>query len=127
VEEHAMVNYVHGANVKGATFLARFSTKEGTYTQLFTMTAGAMRLWALTTTAEDRKLRGLLYEAMPRHEARRILAKRFPSGSCKRYVERMKDDLFKNQGVEFVDDEMAASVIERLAKEMTEEYMATIR
>lgn len=120
VEESALVNYVHGANAHGATFLARFSTKNATYSQLFTMTAGAMRLWALSTTAEDRKLRGLLYESMPRQQARRLLAKRFPGGSCKKLVERLKEETFR--GADFVDDDMESSVIERLAKELTHEY-----
>ena len=120
VEESALVNYVHGANVHGATFLARFSTKNAVYSQLFTMTAGAMRLWALSTTAEDRKLRGLLYEAMPRQRARHLLAKRFPGGSCKKLVERLKEETFR--GVDFVDDDMESSVIERLAKDLISEY-----
>ncbi|MCB3688409.1 type IV secretion protein DotO [Klebsiella pneumoniae] len=120
VEESALVNYVHGANAHGATFLARFSTKNATYSQLFTMTAGAMRLWALSTTAEDRKLRGLLYEAMPRQQARRLLAKRFPGGSCKKLVERLKEETFR--GADFVDDDMESSVIERIAKELIHEY-----
>lgn len=120
VEESALVNYVHGANAHGATFLARFSTKNATYSQLFTMTAGAMRLWALSTTAEDRKLRGLLYESMPRQQARSLLAKRFPGGSCKKLVERLKEETFR--GADFVDDDMESSVIERLAKELIHEY-----
>lgn len=120
VEESALVNYVHGANAHGATFLARFSTKNATYSQLFTMTAGAMRLWALSTTAEDRKLRGLLYESMPRQQARRLLAKQFPGGSCKKLVERLKEETFR--GADFVDDDMESSVIERLAKELIHEY-----
>jgi len=120
VEESALTNYVHGANLHGATFLARFLTKNATYSQLFTMTAGAMRLWALSTTAEDRKLRGLLYESIPRNHARRLLAKRFPSGSCKKLVERLKEETFR--GVDFIDDDMASSVIERIAKDLINEY-----
>jgi len=120
VEENALKAHVHGANSRGATFLARFSTKNSTFSQLFTMTAGPMRLWALTTTAEDRKLRGLLYEAMPRPQARRMLAKVFPQGSCKAVVERMKQETYRE--AEFVDDDMESSVIERLASDMINEY-----
>lgn len=123
VEESALVNYVHGAGQHGVTFLARFVTKSATFTQLFTSTAGPMRLWALSTTAEDRKLRTLLYEAMPRPEARALLAKRFPGGSCKKMIDKLKTETF-NQA-EFVDDDMATSVIERVAKEMLAEYYGT--
>ncbi len=123
VEENALVNYVHGANVHGATFLARFATKNATYSQLYTMTAGPMRLWALSTTAEDRKLRGLLYDAMPKPEARQLLAQRFPSGSCKRYVERLKTEQFGS--TEFVDESMMGTVIERVARDLIASYYNT--
>jgi intracellular multiplication protein IcmB len=119
IEESALTNYVHGAGLHGATFLARFVTKAATYSQLFTMTAGPMRLWALSTTAEDRKLRGLLYASMPGNQARALLAKRFPGGSCKKLVERLKTEMFNAS--EFVDDDMASSVIERIAKDMIAE------
>lgn len=121
VEEHALVNYVHGANAHGCTFLARFETKNSTFSQLFTMSAGPMRLWALTTTAEDRKLRGMLYERMPRPDALRLLAQRFPSGGCKKMVERLKLEEFKD--ADFIDDDMEASVIGRIANDMTTEYV----
>lgn len=122
VEEVALTTYVHGANQHGATFLARFNTKNATYSQLFTMTVGAKRLWALTTTAEDRKLRGLLYEAMPKQAARSLLAKHFPAGSCKKVVERMKNEQFKD--AEFVDDSMIESVVERIASQLIQEYLS---
>lgn len=121
IENHALVNFVHGANRNGCTFLARFQTKNAAYSQLFTMSAGPMRLWALSTTAEDRKLRGLLYEKMPRPDALAILAKRFPSGGCKEMVERMKNEEFKD--ADFVDDDMETSVIVRIAKEMAADYI----
>lgn len=123
VEESALNNFVHGAGPHGATFLARFVTKSATYSQLFTMTAGPMRLWALSTTAEDRKLRSLLYAALPGNEARMLLARRFPGGSCKKLVEKLKSQMFTNS--DFIDDEMAESVIERLASEMIADYLGT--
>lgn len=84
------------------------------------LTPGPMRLWALSTTAEDRKLRMMLYDAMPRDAARRLLAKRFPGGSCKKLVERRKQEQFAD--VEFVDEAMESSVIEKIAKDLIEEY-----
>ena len=120
VEENALTHYVHGAGAHGGTFLARVVTKSSTFSQLFTLTAGPMRLWALSTTAEDRKLRTLLYAGMPGNEARAMLAKRFPSGSCKALVEKLKAEMFSK--ATFVDDDMEASVIERIAKEMIDDY-----
>lgn len=120
VEEQGLLNFVHGPNADGATFLAQFETKSSPFSQLFTLTPGPMRLWALSTTAEDRKLRMMLYDAMPRDAARRLLAKRFPTGSCKKLVERRKQEQFAD--VEFVDEEMESSVIEKIAKDLIEEY-----
>lgn len=121
VEEHALVNFVHGANSHGCTFLARFETKNASFSQLFTMSAGPMRLWALSTTSEDRKLRGMLYERMPRPDALALLAARFPSGGCKKMVERMKTEQFKD--ADFVDDEMETSVIGRIANDLVAQYI----
>ncbi|UXI68330.1 type IV secretion protein DotO [Tahibacter amnicola] len=120
VEERALVGYVHGAGRHGATFLARFLTKSAAFTQLFTMTAGPMRLWALSTTAEDRRLRSMLYDVMPKPVARRLLAEQFPSGSCKAMVERLKTEQFKSGT--FVDDDMTGSLVERIGKELIETY-----
>jgi intracellular multiplication protein IcmB len=124
VEENALNTYVHGAGPHGATFLARFVTKSATYSQLFTMTAGPMRLWALSTTAEDRKLRSILYASLQGNEARALLAKHFPSGSCKKLVDKLKNEMFIN--ADFIDEQMASSVIERVAQKMiAEHYGAT--
>lgn len=120
VDEQALVSYVHGANIHGTTFLARFATSKSAYTQLFTLTIGPMRLWALSTTQEDRSLRSLLYAALPGNEARALLAKRFPGGSCKKAVEVMKAEASKS--AEFIDDDFTDSVIERIAKEMLADY-----
>lgn len=123
VEESALTNYVHGANAHGATFLARFETKNATYSQLFTMTAGPMRLWALSTTAEDRKLRDMLYQAMPRPDALKMLAKHFPSGGCKKLVERLKQEMFAD--AEFIDDDMESSIVERISKDIIKDYYSS--
>lgn len=122
-EESALINYVHGAGEHGATFLAKFVTKNATYSQLFTATIGPMRLWALSTTAEDRKLRSILYSRVPGNIARSLLAQRFPSGSCKRVVEQLKRETTGDS--EFVDDEVFSSIIERISNDiLTEHYRA---
>jgi intracellular multiplication protein IcmB len=120
VEENALKNYVHGAGPHGTTFLARFITKTATYTQLYTSSIGPMRLWALSTTSEDRKLRSLLYSAMPGNEARALLAQHFPSGSCKKLVEKLQAEM--NTDADFIDEEITSSVIERIAENILSSY-----
>ncbi|MFA6230978.1 MAG: type IV secretion protein DotO [Rhodanobacter sp.] len=122
VEERALVDYVHGPadDGSGTTFLAKFVTKEGEFSQLYTCSIGPMRLWALSTTAEDRKLRDLLYAAMPKSDARRLLARHFPNGGCKKLIDRLKSEQFVGQT--FVDDDQVNSVIEGVAKQLLDAY-----
>jgi len=121
VEERALVDNVRGPadDGSGTTFLAKFVTKDGEFSQLYTCSIGPMRLWALTTTAEDRKLRGMLYREMPPGDARR-LARHFPNGGCKKLVDRLKTEQFVGQT--FVDDDQENSVIEGVAKQLLDAY-----
>lgn len=122
VEERALVDYVRGPadDGSGTTFLAKFVTKEGEFSQLYTCSIGPRRLWALTTTAEDRKLRSLMYREIPTAAARRLLAKHFPNGGCKKLVDRLKAEQFVGQA--FVDDDQENSVIEGVAKQLLDAY-----
>jgi len=120
VEEAALMLNVKGPNANGATFLAQIETKTATFSQLFTMTIGPMRLWALSTTAEDRKIRGLLYDAFDPKIARAILAEQFPNGSCKKAVERMREKMANTR--DFIDEDANESIIERLANEIIQNY-----
>lgn len=126
VEERALVDYVRGPadDGSGTTFLAKFVTKDGEFSQLYTCSIGPRRLWALTTTAEDRKLRGLLYREIPTGDARRVLAKHFPNGGCKKLVDRLKTEQFVGQT--FVDDDQENSVIEGVAKQLLDAYYADL-
>jgi intracellular multiplication protein IcmB len=60
---------------------------------------------------------------MPGNEARARLARRFPGGSCKKLVERLKAEMFNT--ADFVDDDTASSVIERIAQEIMDEPSLT--
>lgn len=77
-----------GPKPTGAPFMALFKTKIGTIEQILINTASPLELWALSTTAEDMKLRRLVYEKLPGKEARQALAAMYPTGSCKRDVEK---------------------------------------
>lgn len=123
VEMEALAQNVHGAGRHGATFMGRFTTKSSTYTQLFTATIGPARLWSLSTTAEDRKLRTLLYKALPHGTALKLLAQKFPSGSCKAYVERMRQSI---TGGKAFEDDVEDGVIGQLAKDIMAESAAQL-
>lgn len=122
VEEAALTQFVHGPGPHGTTYLARYETKAGPYSQLFTLTIGPQRLWALSTTAEDRQLRDILYDAMPRTVARRVLAKRFPGGSCKGTVDRMRQEELPGVEAEFVDEEVIKGIVQRIGNDLITAY-----
>lgn len=74
--------------------LAIFSTKSGRNTQVFVNHLNPIKMWAFSSTAEDKMLRRYLYEAMPPAEARRLLAERFPKpGGFKAYVEQRRREM----------------------------------
>ncbi len=107
---------VHGPREGGATFLAQFATKLGTYTQLLTNTLGPVELWALTTTADDANIRNMLYKKIGPKKARIVLAKRFPSGSAVASIESRLVD-YKNT-VGLIDDEDKINVIHDIVQEL---------
>jgi intracellular multiplication protein IcmB len=118
-EEAALRGFVKGPLPGiGMTFLAKFKTVDGEMSQLFTATSGGLELWGLSTTAEDRALRNKLYAEMPAPTARRLLKGRFPTGSCKKFVQTKKQESQIEQGDQFVDDDAEASIIDKLAIEL---------
>lgn len=123
-EVAALRQYVHGAKPGvGMTFLAKIKTKSAELSQLFTSTSGGLELWGLSTTAEDRALRNLLYRDVPAPEARAVLKRRFPTGSCKSFVLKEKERSREEKGDQFVDDDVTSSVIENLAKSLKKEWL----
>lgn len=121
--EQALLNFVNGPQAGiGTTYLAIIQANDRNFTQLFTSTCGGQELWALATTMEDRGLRNLLYEQMPKHEARRILRKRFPNGTCKSYVAAQKVVARSDVSEGYVDEEVDLSIIQKLAAEMIQEW-----
>ncbi|WP_085513199.1 IcmB protein [Burkholderia pseudomallei] len=124
-EVQALRQYVNGPIPgQGATFLAKIKTKTAELSQLFTATSGGLELWGLSTTAEDRRLRGILYEAMPPREARRVLRDRFQNGSCRSYVLNEAARTKEERGESFVDDNTEDTVIEVLAKQLIAQWKA---
>jgi intracellular multiplication protein IcmB len=124
-EISALRQYVNGPIPgQGVTFLAKIKTKSAELSQLFTSSSGGLELWALSTTGEDRKLRGMLYDVMSTRDARRILRDRFPNGSCKNYVLNEAAKTKQDRGEAFVDDNAEDTVIGTLAKQLIEKWKA---
>lgn len=106
----ALATHVHGPGPGGANFIAWMKTKHGRVMQLLTMTIGPIELWAYSTTAEDAALRNRLYELMgDAARARRVLAARYPGGTAKSDIEKLKASMVADEG----------GVIERLAHDLS--------
>ncbi len=93
--------------------------RSGTYVQHVFNQLGPIEIWALSTTAEDTSLRTMLYESLGSKAARRILARRFPSGSAKDTIERRLADM-EDRGVA-IDDKVRGNAIRQLADELIKE------
>lgn len=95
--------------------LAIFNTKHGRNTQVFVNHLNPIKMWAFTSTAEEKMLRRYLYEAMPAGVARRMLAERFPKpGQFKAYVE--------NRRLNMTSADEDADIIRSVANEMIMEW-----
>ena len=119
--ESAMIDRVHGPSSIGATFLAKIRTSSSEYYQLYTLTLGPKRLWALSTTAEDMRLRSMLYENMPKPAARAILARTLqgrqrPSGSSR------TRPATSAVGNGFDREEAEGTVVEQLGRDLITVY-----
>lgn len=118
-EKDALRFRVHGPRRGGVTFLAKFSTKQGWYTQLLTSTLGPVELWAFSTTSEDASIRNRLYKEVGQSRARRILALAFPGGSAVKEVEFRKEQQ-KSKGM--MSDDEDENLFEQIVKELIEKY-----
>lgn len=119
----ALRTRVHGPRQDGATFLAQFSTKYGTNTQLLTSTIGPIELWAFSTTAEDAALRNKLYAKIGPKEARRVLANLFPSGSVKSLIEAKLAEM-KAEAASLIEEEESLGIVDQLLEAILEAYQA---
>jgi intracellular multiplication protein IcmB len=116
----ALKTRVHGPREGGATFLAQFATKTGVNIQLLTSTLGPIELWAFSTTAEDARIRNLLYKRLNPAEARRVLANLFPNGSVKSLIEKRLAALKEQKGM--IEEGSNLSIADQLLEEILAAY-----
>lgn len=116
----ALSTRVHGPREGGSTFLAIYSTKQGVNTQLLTATIGPIELWAFSTTAEDVKLRNILYRRMTPSSARKLLARLFPQGTATKLLEERLQRV--KETASFIGDTNTLSLVDELAEDILSAY-----
>ena len=106
--------------VRPGTGMVIFNTKNGQNIQVVHNHLSPIKMWAFTTTSEDKLVRKMLYDVMPSSIARRMLAARFPNGGqFKAYIEQQRNKMMTS------DDN--GNVIEMVAQEMIAEYRSRAR
>ncbi|HGK7310988.1 MULTISPECIES: ATP-binding protein [Aeromonas] len=114
-------NFLHGPKKEGASLLYKFDTKDGKFSQFLRFSVGPIELWGYSTTNQDRIIRQHLYDAIGRKDALRYLAKKFPTGTAMKEIERRmfsrvdEDELFD-------EDTRRAQVATILARDLLMAY-----
>ena len=106
-----------GPGPEGAPALLIANDPHGRFEQLLVNTPGPVELWALTTSPRDAALRERVQERLAPAEARAALARRFPTGSARAWIEA------ELRRLELRGARVAASerdLLERLADELAD-------
>lgn len=90
--ENILKTRITGPSSNGTPFIFKFKTKKGFYTQFLYSALSPIELWAFNTTAEDCVLRQNLSNIVGQKKSRILLAKTFPNGSAKAYMEKMLEE-----------------------------------
>ena len=104
-----------GPGPEGAPALLIATHAKGRFEQVVVNTPGPVELWALTTSPRDAALRERLHARLAPAEARAALARRFPTGSARTWIEA------ELRRLELRGARVAASerdLLERLADEL---------
>ena len=120
--EQGLRGFVRGPGEGGTTMLAQFATKKGNTTQLVTLTLGPIGLWAFSTTTEDYLLRNKLYTMIGPKEARRVLARLFPTGSVAKFLIKRAESVKDKDGK--ISKEKQKGLVDDLVDEIISEYKA---
>lgn len=87
-EINAIENHCTGPG----TLFGYFKTRRGNLSQVLRATAGPLERWAYNTDSEDASMRRVIAERIPYLEALALLARKFPSGSARDVLAKMKQD-----------------------------------
>lgn len=113
----------------GLTYLSCLKAKSKRYTQLLTLQVAAKRLWSLTTTAEDRLIRNVMYQLTSgdRTKAIAALAYYLPSGAKER-IEQLRNNMV-SENSKVAEEEVEAkanSLVKELAHQALIIYEAKL-
>lgn len=100
----------------GSALLHRTVTRDGTFSQLLRFPYGAIGLWALNTSGDDKKLRRMMVARYGGELARRILASEYRQATIKDEIERRRNIRSISEG------EFKKSIIDEIFEEIVSKY-----
>lgn len=103
----------------GAKMIGIFITSKGRFAHELVLTLSSTELWAYSSTSEDRALRDRLYSAIGAAETRRLLVRRYPSGTAIDEVERRRAVMAARGNL---DGRAQQTLIDAMADEILKEY-----
>lgn len=113
---------LRGPSAMGAPIWMLMKLKgEGEIRQELNLTLGPAEIWAFSTTTEDVALRRILYESVGPRIARKLLSRRFPSGSAKSEIEARIAR--QEERGERLDDDQRDDLISDFANELAQQAL----
>ncbi|WP_116963277.1 hypothetical protein [Fastidiosibacter lacustris] len=111
-EALALKYAVHGPNSNGMNFIGQFHTINGVNTQLLNLSLSAYEVWLFTTTSEDCYLKEKLVEHLGVIPSLTLLARKFPQGSAKPYLETQAI-LHSDKSIKQIANELVETFIDQ--------------
>ena len=115
--------HVNGPNEEGANMLYLGVNAGMDIEQIINLRLTPSELWALSTTPCDRNVRDKLTSAIGYGEAIKTLSDEFPSGSCFKYLESLKQINKEDMDVESDENDQALANIKKLTDELIKKHM----
>ena len=120
-EKYVIRHQIGAPGPAGSPLLFRYELKETSGSQLLMLTIGPRSLWLATSTKEDRVVRSSVFEALGAETGLEALAKSFPSGGCKTYLERQALQQGATPEEESGEIEVDDSAVNALANQIIEQ------
>lgn len=101
-------------------FFGMFRTSRGLLSQLLFTKVGPLETWAYNTSTNDMAVRDALYDEFGVKTALSFLAQRFPRGSCREFLEQMRNTMDANAR----DEKGITETLLKQLRPQVQEYLA---
>lgn len=116
--QYHLKHTIRKPNAKGSTFIGIIETDKGTIEQIMVSTSNPEFIWAVNSVRADSYVRNELSVQIGATEARKLLVKRYPSGTIAEEVELRRKAMGQNmdslslRGDETFEDDVSESLLD---------------